>query len=208
MANAEPQYAPDREADVLHITIDVTPDFKTRTVAGTTTIKFAPISKPLAEFRLNAVDLDVSSVTSSAKIEGYSVMDDAITITFEPAVPVGAETTVTIIYEAEPKQGLYFRTPEMGYPEQDTHLFTQGESHMAPHWYPNYDYPNERSSSEVTCRVPEEMTVISNGRLVSEEVDSDSGLKAVTWLQEKPHVNYLIALVAGKLKNIESKIFR
>ncbi len=204
-AIAEPQYAPDREADILHITIDVTPDFKNRTIAGTTTIKFAPISKPLTEFRLDAADLDVSSVTSNAKIEGYTATDKAITITFEPAVPVGAEATVTIIYEAEPKQGLYFRTPEMGYPEQDTHLFTQGESHTAPHWYPNYDYPNERSSSEVICRVPEDMTVISNGRLVSEQTDPDSGLKVVTWLQEKPHVNYLVALVAGKLKKIESK---
>ncbi|MHC4496642.1 MAG: M1 family aminopeptidase, partial [Planctomycetota bacterium] len=131
--------------------------------------------------------------------------DEAITVTFEPAVRPGAETTVTVVYEAEPKRGLYFRTPEMGYPEEDTHLFTQGESHLAPNWYPNYDYPNERSSSEVICRVPAEMTVLSNGRLVSEEVDSDSGLKTVTWLQEKPHVNYLIALVAGKLKKIESK---
>ncbi len=205
MAIAEPQYAPDREADILHITIDVTPDFKNRTIAGTTTIKFAPISKPLTELRLNAVDLDVSSVTSSAKIEGYSATDEAITITFEPTVPVGVETTVTIIYEAEPKQGLYFRTPEMGYPEQDTHLFSQGESHMAPHWYPNYDYPNERSTSEVICRVPENMTVISNGRLVSEEMDPAGGLKVVRWLQDKPHVNYLIALVAGNLGKIESK---
>jgi len=204
-AIAEPQYAPDREADILHITIDVTPNFRNRTIAGTTTIKFAPISRPLTEFRLDAVDLDVSSVTSSAKIEGYTATDKAIFITFEPAVPAGAETTVTIVYEAEPKQGLYFRTPEMGYPEQDTHLFSQGESHLAPHWYPNYDYPNERSSSEVICRVPEEMTAISNGRLVSEKIDSDSGLKVVTWYQEKPHVNYLIALAAGNLKKIESK---
>lgn len=205
MAFAEQQYAPDREADILHITIDVTPNFKTRTIAGTTTIKFSPISKPLTELRLNAVDLDVSSVTSSAKIEDYSVTDDDITVTYEPAIPVGAETTVTIIYEAEPKRGLYFRTPEMGYPEQDTHLFTQGESHTAPHWYPNYDYPNERSSSEVICRVPKDMTVLSNGRLVSEQIDSESGLKVVTWYQEKPHVNYLVALVAGNLDKIESK---
>lgn len=201
----EQQYAPDREADILHITIDVTPDFNHRTIAGTTTIKFTPISKPLTELRLNAVDLDVSSVSSSSKIEGYSVTDENITITFEPAIPVGAETTVTIIYEAEPKQGLYFRTPQMGYPEQDTHLFTQGESHMAPHWYPNYDYPNERSTSEVICRVPKDMTVLSNGRLISEKIDSESGLKVVNWCQEKPHVNYLIALVAGNLNKIESK---
>ena len=201
----ELQYAPDRDADILHITIDVTPNFKNRTITGTTTIKFAPISRPLTELHLDAIDLDVSSVTSSAKIEDYSVTDKAITITFEPAVPVGAETTVTVIYEAEPKQGLHFRTPEMGYREGDTHLYTQGETHEAPHWYPNYDYPNEQSTSEVICRVPEEMTVISNGRLVSEQVDPNSGLKAVRWLQDKPHVNYLIALVAGNLGKIESK---
>ena len=201
----ERQYAPDRKADILHITIDVTPDFKTQTIAGTTTIKFVPIAKPLTELRLDAIDLEVSSVTSSAKIEGYSVTDEAITITFDPPVLPGAQTTVTAVYEAEPKLGLYFRTPEMGYREEDTHLSTQGEAHEAPHWYPNYDYPNERSTSEVICRVPADMVVLSNGRLVSEEMDSESGLKVVRWLQDKPHVNYLIALVAGKLKKIESR---
>jgi aminopeptidase N len=201
---AERRYAPDRYADILHVTIDVTPDFKQRTVAGTTTIRFAPITKPLTELRLDAIDLDVSSVTSDAKLEGYDVTDKAMTITFDPAIQPGVQTTVTVVYEAEPKRGLYFRTPEMGYPEGDTHLYTQGETHEAPHWYPNYDYPNEQSTSEVICRVPEEMTVISNGRLVSEEMDADGGLKVVTWLQDKPHVNYLVALVAGQLGKIES----
>lgn len=199
------QYAPDRLADILHITIDVTPDFKTRTVAGTTVIKFAPIAKPLTELRLDAIDLDVSSITSSAEMAGYNVTDEAIIITFEPPVPVGDETTVTVVYEATPKEGLYFRTPEMGYLEQDSHLFSQGETHEAPHWYPNYDYPNERSTSEVICRVPKDMVVLSNGRLVSEEIDPESGLKVVHWRQDKPHANYLITLVAGRLKKIESK---
>ena len=201
---AERRYAPDRDADILHITIDVTPDFEQRTVAGTTTIRFAPIVESLIELRLDAFDLDVSSVTSDAKIEGYDVTDKAITITFDPALRPGIETTVTVVYEAEPKRGLYFRTPEMGYREGDMHLFTQGESHLAPHWYPNYDYPNEQSTSEVICRVPKEMTVVSNGRLVSEEIDSVSGLKVVTWRQDKPHVNYLVALVAGQFEKIES----
>jgi len=200
----ERQYAPDRKADILHITIDVTPDFKTRTVAGTTTIKFKPIAKPLTELRLDAIDLDVSCITSSAQVEGYSVTDEAIIITFDPPIQPEVEANVKVLYEAEPKRGLYFRTPEMGYKEGDTHLFTQGESHEAPNWYPNYDYPNESSTSEVICRVPADMTVLSNGRLVSEEIDSETGLKAVRWLQDKPHVNYLVALVAGKLKKIES----
>ena len=54
------------------------------------------------------------------------------------------------------------------------------------------------------CRVPEGMTVVSNGRLVSEEKDAATGLVAVTWLQEKPHVNYLIALYAGYIDKTES----
>ncbi len=201
----EPQYAPDRKVDIIHITIDVTPDFEARTIAGTTTITFAPIAKPLTELRLDAIDLTVSSVTSSAEIAGYTVADEAITVTFAPAVPPGAETTITIAYEAEPKGGLYFRTPEMGYPEEDIHLFTQGETHRAPHWFPNYDYPNERFTSEVICRVPKGMTVLSNGRLLSEKIDPKSGLKVVRWLQDKPHVNYLIALVAGRFRKIESR---
>ncbi|MHC4094860.1 MAG: hypothetical protein ACYSU3_02270 [Planctomycetota bacterium] len=87
------EYAPDRKADILHITIDVTPDFKSRTVAGTTTIKFVPIAKPLTELRLDAIDLSVSSVTANADMAGYNVTDEAITITFEPAISPGAETT-------------------------------------------------------------------------------------------------------------------
>jgi aminopeptidase N len=202
---AERQYAPDRKVDILHIAIDVTPDFESRTIVGTTTIKFAPISRPLEELKLDAIDLDVSSVTSDAKIDAFAVTDEDITITFDPALRPGAKSAVKIVYEAEPRRGLYFRTAEMGYPEEDTHIFTQGESHLAPNWYPNYDYPNERSSSEVICRVPPEMNVVSNGRLVFEEVDPESGLKVARWLQEKPHVNYLVALVAGNLKKIESK---
>ena len=35
------------------------------------------------------------------------------------------------------------------------------------------------------------------------EADAANGLKAVRWLQDKPHVNYLISLVAGYFKKIE-----
>ena len=199
------QYAPRRVVDITHVTIDVTPDFAQGTVAGTTTIRFVPIAELLTELKLDAVDLDVTSVTSEPNIAGFSVTDEAITITFSPPVLPGEERAVTVTHSAEPERGMYFRTPELGYPEADMHLFTQGESHEARHWFPNFDYPNERFSSEVICHVPPEMTVLSNGRLVSEQVDPETGLKAVHWLQEKPHVNYLIALVAGMFEKIESQ---
>ena len=199
------KYAPDREIDISNLALDVTPDFSRRTVSGKAVLTFKPIAKPLAELRLDAVDLTVRSVVSSEKLLGYQTTRDKLVITFAESAPAGKETTVTIAYSAEPERGLYFRTPEMGYKEGDTHLFTQGEAIEARHWYPCFDAPNEKFASEITCRAPTGMTVLSNGRLISEEKDPESGLTVTHWKQEKPHVNYLISLVAGYFKKIEDQ---
>src|ERR1051325_757011 len=190
------KYAPDREIDILHLALDVTPDFKQRTIAGKATLKFKTIAKPFQELKLDAVDLVVESLTATEKTLGYQVTDKQILVTFEQPIPPDKEASVTITYHAEPTSGLYFRTPEMGYKEGDTHLFSQGEEIEARHWYPCFDSPNEKLTSEVICHVPEGMTVVSNGRKVAEEKDAN-GLIAVRWLQDKPHANYLISLVAG-----------
>ena len=54
----------------------------------------------------------------------------------------------------------------------DEHLFTQGEAIDERYWYPCYDSPNEKFTTEITCHVPAGMTALSNGRLVSEEKDA------------------------------------
>ena len=198
-------YAPDREVQVLHLALEVTPDFKQRTIEGRATITFRPILRPVREIKLDAVDLSVHAVTSTEKIQGYQVTADKLVVTFTTNLPPGRETSVTVTYSTEPKLGIYFRTPEMGYKEGDTHLFSQGEETDARYWYPCFDSPNEKFTSEVTCRVPEGMTVVSNGRLVSSEKDPATGLVAFHWTQEKPHANYLITLCAGYLKKIEDR---
>lgn len=199
------KYAPSREVDILHLAIDVTPDFNQRSIEAEVTLRFKPIAKPLAELRLDGVDLSVAKVGSSEKLSGWHASDKEVIVTFEPPIPADKEAMVNIRYSATPKKGLYFRTPEMGYKPEDTHIWTQGEPIEARHWYPSFDAPNEKFTSEVTCRVPEGMVVLSNGKLISEEKDTGTGLVGTRWRQDQPHVNYLIALVAGKLKKIEDK---
>lgn len=199
------KYAPDRKVDILHLALDVTPDFKQRTIAGTVTLTFKPIAKPLDQLTLDAIDLTVESVTASENILGFQATDKKIVIAFAAPIPVDKEARVTVTYRAQPAQGLYFRTPEMGYQPEDTHFFTQGEPIEGPHWYPSYDAPNEKFTSEITCRVPEGMVVLSNGKLVSETKDAATGLVAVRWLQDKPHANYLVSLLAGYFKKVEDK---
>jgi aminopeptidase N len=200
-AARERRYAPERHVDILHIKLDITPDFAARSIAGTATIRFAPIAKPLTDLRLDGVNLRVATVRSSHKVRDWSADAKDVTIVFETPIPADDEAWVEIDYAAEPLEGLYFRTAEMGYPASDTHCWTQGETHEARHWFPCFDYPNEHSSTELICHVPAEMTVVSNGKLVSET--EEGGLKTYHWLQEKPHVSYLICFVAGRLEKLE-----
>ncbi len=198
-------YAPDRDVAVLHLALDVTPDFKQRTVAGTATLQFKPIAKPVQELKLDAVDLSVEAVTATERIRAYQVTADHLIITFADPIPADLPVSVSITYHADPASGLYFRTPEMGYLAGDTHCFSQGEEIEARHWYPCFDSPNEKFTSEVTCHVPDSMTVVSNGRLVSQTRDAGTGLTAFHWSQEQPHANYLITLVAGCFKQLEAR---
>ncbi len=195
------KYAPPRYLDLLHLKLDVTPNFKQRTVTGTTTLEFTPIGKPLTEWQLDAIDLDVKAVRGSVEIEDFTVSRKHLTVTFAKPIAVGEKGTLEIDYSAEPREGLYFRTPEQGYPAEDTHLFTQGEPQLARNWFPCHDYPNERCTTEILCHVPADMTVLSNGKLIEETVTGD--MKTVHWRQEKPHVCYLITLVAGYFSKLE-----
>ena len=65
------RYAPDRAVDMLHIRIDVTPDFARHTVRGTTSLTFKPIAKPLEQLRLDAVDLTVHGVKADVPIADH-----------------------------------------------------------------------------------------------------------------------------------------
>src|ERR1041385_3433471 len=133
------KYAPDRDVQVVHLALDVTPDFKKRTVEGRALWTVKPIAKPVTELKLDAVDLSIHEVSSSEKIRAYEATDEKLSIAFAEPIPVGKEATLTITWSAEPTQGLYFRTPEMGYKEGDTHLFTQGQEIEARHWSPCFD---------------------------------------------------------------------
>ncbi len=198
-------YAPDRTVDIGHVAIDITPDFESRTLRATTTLRAHPVARPLEQLTLDAVDLRIDRVESSAPMAGWTYDDRRLVLTFSPPVALGTEVTVTVAYGASPRQGLYFRTPAQGYRPGDTHLWTQGEPVEARHWFPCFDAPNDRFTSEVTCRLPDGMKALSNGRLVRRERDPATGLTAFHWLQDTPHVAYLVCLVAGHLETLEDR---
>lgn len=199
------KFARDRLVDIAHLALDVTPDFAARTVRGSSTLTFSPIALPLPILELDAIGLRIDSVECTTPLREWTVGEEKITLAFQQAIPAGTAVTVIIQYQAQPERGLYFRTPEMGYPAGDTQVWSQGEAELHRFWFPCYDYPNERFTSEVRCHVPEGMTVISNGVLTNREKDA-AGLTLWHWKQDKPHVNYLVALAAGYFHEIKDSL--
>jgi len=200
------KYMRDRLAQIQHLKLDVTPDFAGRTIRGSSTLTFRAIAKPLPKLELDAVGLTIEGVTAQgATLKEHEVTDEKLALVFDPPLAPGAEAGVTISYRAHPERGLYFRTPEMGYKPGDTQVWSQGEPELHRYWYPGYDYPNQRFTSEVICHVPDGMKVVSNGSLASRTKGAD-GRVAWHWKQDKPHPNYLVALAAGYFHTIEDKL--
>lgn len=196
------KYARDREIDVKHVRLDLNPDFEKRGLAGTATLTFSPIARPLRQLQLDSVDLRVTSLEASVPVKAWDAGKATITVTFAEAIPADVDAWVKVTYSAEPREGWYYRTEAMGYPKGDDHFWTQGEPETHRNWFPGYDYPNERFTSEVICRVPKGMTVLSNGRLIKEAPDGEMTL--FHWTQEQEHVNYLISVVGGHFEKLES----
>lgn len=196
------KYTPDKRFNIQHLALDITPDFSAQTIAGAVTLNFKAIGTPLEEIRLNAVDLKVLETSSSEAGFKYQITPEEIIFNFSPPIPVGKDAHLFIRYFTEPSRGVYFRTRQMGYAA--TQLWTQGESIESRHWFPCVDHPIAKFTSELTCHLPAGMVALSNGRQISVEPDGN-GLTAFHWLQEKPHANYLIALVAGELGKVEER---
>ena len=82
--------------------------------------------------------------------------------------------------------------PDDGYPDRPQQLWTQGQDEDSRFWFPCFDYPNERFTSEIVVTVPSEWTTISNGTLTSSEPSgSDGSRRSDHWVQNKPLPAYL-----------------
>ncbi len=198
----------DRAADILHIRLDLDVSLKEQTIRGTATLDFEPI-RPLSSLALDAVDFKISQVRDvSPKGEPGKNLDfentgKQLVIRFaEPQKP-GERRRIEIAYEAKhPQSGLHFFRPTEAEPDIPWMVWSQGEAEDNRYWFPCFDRPNERQTTELIARVDKDFTVLSNGRLVEKRPIEDGRIE-FHWKQDKPHVSYLVTLVAGKFAIVE-----
>ena len=200
-AGTEPRYPPDRVADILHIRLELRVDPRRRTLDGVATHRLRPISRPLKNLPLSLEELTVDSVSMGARQLEFHHQGGILDIHFKPPVPVGREVEVSVAYHGSPRTGLNFTGPDKDYPDRPYQAWSQGQDEYARFWFPNHDFPNQRQTTEVIVETPGEFETVSNGRLLS--VEPRGKWKRWHWLQEVPHVSYLVSLVVGQFERWE-----
>lgn len=200
--HVEPKWARDRVADVGHVSLDIVLDFDARTIAGTARHHLSAIIDNLREIQFDAAEMTVGSVRVANQPVAFEHEGGKLTVRFSRPLGSGEEAEVAIDYSARPRRGLYFVGPDDAHPDKPVEAWTQGEDEDSRYWFPCYDYPNDRVTSEVIATVPEKFTAVSNGGLLATTSDPARRTRTFHWRHDVPHSVYLVSLAVGEFVEI------
>lgn len=192
------RYMPTRQYDLQTLRLDLTFDWDARSVEGTATNTLAPLLPGVDTLVFNAAGLDVHKTRVNGAERPFTLDPQAQTLTVKLEHGYGPEDSleVAIDYSAHPKAGLYFVGPDAGYPKKAKQIYSQGESDLNRFWFPSWDYPNDRATTEMIATVKRPLAVVSNGRLL-EVTDRPNGWRRYHWKMEVPHATYLVSVAIG-----------
>jgi aminopeptidase N len=204
LPGAHATFTPPRDVNVRHLRIEVALDFAAAVVDGVCTLTLVPLADGPAHVAVDAVEMQIHAVTR-ADGEALDFAYDGQKVSFELAGKEGAAVDVVVRYRCTPRRGIYFIRPDEAHPQRPLQAWSQGQDEDNRAWFPCFDHPTVKSTSEVIATVPAKMTVLSNGTLVSDEVSAEGDRRTVHFRQEAPHSSYLVTLVAGEYTQLQDR---
>jgi aminopeptidase N len=198
-ARADRPYAPSRDYHLQNVRVSLRFDLDQRKVIGEVTHTLSSLRDGLTHLDFDCADLTVSSARVNGKDATFDLRDNKLHVNLTQPAKAGEKFEVNLQYDGKPTTGLYFILPDKDDPSRPKEIWTQGEAEDTHHYIPIYDYPNDRTTSEMILTVPGDWLTVSNGKLLSVQ-DAAGGMKTWTWRQSLPVSTYLISFVAGEYK--------
>ena len=209
-ADEQPQeperFAADRPIDCLHMRFELNVDVENKRVIGTARLDIVAL-REVSSITLDAINFETSKVTlatatgnSSGKAEPVRFINDGkhIEVLPQTSLKAGEKFSLFIHYTLDdPDAGLHFFGPSENEPDVPYIAWSQGESNFNSNWIPCFDHPNERQTTEMIVTTKRGYEVSSNGRLVSKKENPADDTVTFHWVQDQPHVAYLISLIIG-----------
>jgi len=171
-------------------------DLDRRAVRGEVTESISTLRDDVSQVAIDSVGLTIDSVEVDGKSAKFSTDSKKLLVALDHPANRGDRHEILIRYNGQPKKGLYFILPDRNYPHQPSEIWTQGEAEDTRYYIPLYDYPNDRTTSEMILTVPGSWITVSNGKLVGVKDEAD-GTRTWDWKESEPISTYLISAVAG-----------
>jgi aminopeptidase N len=190
-----------RTYDVLSYKIRTRFDVPNKTVIGDETVTLEPLGAGFRSFQLDASDMKIEAVTLARTDTAlrWTQPPDKLAIALDKAYEPGDSISIHIRYRATPQRGLYFIPARRGHGEESSRpaqIWTQGEPEDNHHWFPCYDFPDDKATTEQYITTGANEIAISNGALV-ETTDNPDGTRTFHWVMDQPFSTYLVSLVVG-----------
>jgi len=185
-----------RSYDALHYLVKIKLDLDQKAFEGAATVTVASFREGLATCVLDAEEFTVTSVLSE---DGLPLKFDQtakeLAVHLLRPYKFGEELSFTCFYHGQdPKIGLQFMAESVDNPQI---VFSDSFPENVHHWFPCFDYPNDKVTNEIVATVKSGLKVAANGRLVSVIEDKAAGTVTYHWSQDLPHSTYLIFLAAA-----------
>jgi len=206
--------------DIIHTRLALSFNMKERTADGRAWVSLRPYFYPSATISLNAQSMRIDSVLlggSGGRPLKYSYINDSLNITLDRVYHRTDSLQLYVKYTAMPyatltggskaitdDRGLYFINTDNTIPNKPSQIWTQGETEANSHWIPTIDQPNERFTTQLELTIPDSLTTLSNGALVS-SIKNPGGMRTDTWRMDMPIQTYAIMMAIGKFSVVQDE---
>lgn len=192
--------------DAKHYEIHVSFDRMGKRVFGDTTVTLTPLADGFSTCEFDAVGLEFSSVTlrDSNIPLAYTVSAASVKVALDRKYAAGEMISIRFKYAATPKKGVYFVNASAA-DSGNVHsaqIWSQGEPDEARHWFPSFDFPSDKATTEEYITADEGETVVGNGEFLGAE-DAPNGQKIWHFKMPVPHSTYLVSFVIGKYARVD-----
>ena len=171
-------YTPSHDYDLLHQRIELRNfDWDSTSFDGRVTLTLASLRPGLDSVMLDmGRTLEVRSVTPACGRRGagcgplgFARPGDSLVVRLPRAAGFGDTVRFTVDYHGRIRQGygLYFFKDD-GRPHRPQQVYSGGGTDGNPRWLPTWAGPADKATWDLIATVPAPLTVVSNGRLVSE----------------------------------------
>ncbi|MDC3387904.1 M1 family metallopeptidase [Flavobacteriaceae bacterium] len=193
------------------LSVEVFP--KTKTIKGKNIICFE-VLKPAKQMQIDLQEpLHIKKITHQNKELNYSREGNVYWINFSKNLPLNLEEKITIYYEGKPIEsrnppwsgGITWKKDE----NNNDFIASSNQGIGASIWWPNkdhsYDEPEKGIDMHIT--VPENLTDVSNGRLINISHNKKEKTKTFHWRVTNPINNYGVNINIGNYTNF-TEIFK